>query len=200
MSAVPRSAEEARDLLQSALDRVRDLEAWREGISAWKDTTNSRIDRLERENDRLHDELDDLRDQLADLETSADQAMVVASAGHDPKSRSKKGTAFHITRNELVRRVAMGTSQQDVPLTINDVQTRAEPETVLKWQTVRDAFDDLREEWPQFRDTTHDGQQALTISRADVPTSLARAVEVDLDRDDLAKRLVGDEPKGGRPA
>jgi len=150
-----------------------------------------RVEELEAENARL-------RDQLEDVDRVADQAMTVASRGHDPDSRSKTAVAKHLTRNELVRRCATGGAAQDRPVTISKVQEMANPEHELAWAIVDRAWSKLREEWPAFRETMKDGQKALTLKPSDVSESLARTVERDLGRDDLAKRFVG-ENGGARP-
>jgi len=176
--------------------QVADQQARIEAYSRWKDSARDelhdladRVEDLEAENQRL-------RERLDDAEVEARQAMTVASRGHDPDSRSKTEVAKHLTRNELVRRCAAGGPAQDRPLTIRDVRDRAAPEHELAWETVNRAWGQLREEWPMFRETSTDGNRALTLSAGDVTPGLARAVGADLDRPDLTKRFVGDNGGG----
>ncbi|WP_226479187.1 hypothetical protein [Natrinema amylolyticum] len=190
MSAIPHSPEEAREFLGKLKDRVDHLFEDIVDLEATTEDHEERIAELEAENEQL-------RERVDELEAIAEQAMVVASAGHDPDGESKVERAKRLTRNELVRRAAMGGPARDRPITTTQVREMARPETELKWQTVKDGWADLGEEWPCFRETTKDGTQALTVSRSDISKSLARAVEANLERDDLAKRLVGDNRAGG---
>lgn len=190
MSAIPRSPEEARKFLEKLKDRVDLLFEDVVDLEATTEDHEERIAQLEAENEQL-------RERVDELEAIAEQAMVVASAGHDPDSGSKVEQAKRLTRNELVRRAALGGNARDRPITTTKVREMARPETELKWQTVKDGWADLQAEWPCFRETTKDGTQALTVSGSDISKSLARAVEADLERDDLAKRLVGGSGAGG---
>lgn len=190
MTAVPKSPKEAREFLEKLKNRVDLLFEDVVDLEATTEDHEERIAQLESENEQL-------RERVDELEAIAEQAMVVASAGHDPDGESKVERAKRLTRNELVRRTAMGGHTRDRPITTTKVREMARPETELKWQTVKDAWADLQEEWPCFRETTKNGTQALTVSKTDIPKALARAVEADLDREDLTKRLVGDSAGGG---
>jgi regulator of replication initiation timing len=190
--------DELVDTLVNLSDTVEDLEMRLEALSRWKDATRDRLDRLEDENDQLRAENDTLRERLDAIEATAEQAMTVASAGHDPDGRSKTEAAKHVTRNTLVVRVVGDGGAADRALTVDDVRRKLEGEVDnLPWQIVRNAWDQLQDEWPQFYDTTTDGQQAVDIRGSDVTKALVRAVEQDLGRDDLAKRFVGENGGSG---
>ena len=190
--------DELVDLIVELSDDIDDHKARFEALSKWKENTNERILEVVETNERLRAENQQLKDRLDEIEATAEQAMSVASRGHDPDARSKTEVAKHLTRNTLVTRAANNTAGTDLPLTIGDVQEKAEPEHDLKWQIVRNAWDDLKEEWPQFHETTSDGSQAMSIRQSHITKALARAVELDLGRTDLAKRFVGDETEEGR--
>lgn len=148
-----------------------------------------RVDHLEEQNQQL-------RDRLDDLEATAQGAYTVANQGTGEK-RSKTQVARDLSRNLLVVKVANDCPAADRPVTINDVQEKAKPEHELAWAIVDRAWSKLREDWPQFYETTHDGAKALSIRPDEVTAALAKVVQTDLGRDDLAKRFVGDESKGG---
>lgn len=192
--------DELIDFILKLQRRVDDHEARLEAMSRWKDTTNKRLERVLDENERLQAENELLKDHLSDIEAKAEQAMTLASRGHNPESRSKTEVAKHLSRNELVRRATKDVPAKDRKLTIADVQKRAEPEHELAWEIVNRSWKQLREEWPQFRETKKDGVKALTISPRDIPKGLARAVEIDLERNDLVKQFVGDKQVGDQNA
>lgn len=190
MSTILHSTEEAREILRKLSDRVTHLFEDVVDLEATTDDHEDRIAELEAENKRL-------REEFGEIRTTAEQAMVVASAGHDPDSESKVDRARRLTRNELVRRAAMGGPLPDRPITVSTIQAMARPEQDLAYQTVKDAWNDLRSEWPCFRETTKNGTKALTVSNQDISKALSRAVEVDLERDDLTTRLMSDEREEG---
>ncbi|OIB58840.1 hypothetical protein BBD46_06450 [Natrialba sp. SSL1] len=80
---------------------------------------------------------------------------------------------------------------------VSDVQKMAQPDMVLAYQSVKDAWIELTSEWACFQETTKNGDKAITVKSRDIPKPLARAVEVDLDRDDLYKKLISAKGDGG---
>lgn len=179
------------DVEQSIRERIDKLEAVTTALQQSRPSIVDDIEQLREENQQLKARIDK-------LEPLAEQAMVVASRGHETDTPKKTEIAKNITRNELVRRAAMGGPADRRPVTVTDIKQMALPDVKLAWKTIHDdAWADLRVDWPCFRKTTKDGQKALTVSRRDIPKALARAVEIDLDRDDLANQVVGGNSAGG---
>jgi len=189
------------ELIDTILDlqsTVEDLELRVEALGNGLETANDereailkRLDDIEAENQRL-------RDDLADATATAQGAYKAANAGrHGDKSKCQ--LARDLTRNVLVQRAAGNSAAQDRKVTIAKVQELAEDGhgVDLKWQTVRDAWDSLQEDWPQFYETAKDGSQALSVRPSNVTPALAKAVQADLEGDGLAKSFVGDEAGGG---
>lgn len=174
--------------------RVEDHQRRQDALSRWKETTNDRLLDVVEANERLRAENQGLKQRLDSLEATAEQAMTIASRGQASDDRSKTAHAKHLTRNTLVVRAA--NDAQDKAVTIPDIQHKAEPEVDCQWQVVKNAWDQLQEEWPQFYETVSNGRKALSIRGSHVTKALARAVEHDLGRDDLTKRLVGENGGG----
>jgi len=188
--------DELVDAIVDLADQVDDQQARLEAMSRWKEATTDRLGDVMDQNERLRAENEQLRARLNDIEAKAEQALATAGA-NDPADRTKTDHARILTRNLLVTEAADVGSDTVVKVTVADIKERAKPERSLRWQTVKNAWSDLQAEWPQFRDTTKDGSQALGINADAVTTGLVRRVERDLGRTDLAKRFVGDSGEGG---
>lgn len=156
-----------------------------------------RLADLEERVDDLEAENDDLRDELADTRSKATAAVTMLASGDEDESKTE--LAKRLTRNMLVVRAAKGAAGQDRPVTVGDIQTRAEEvEGVeLAWSIVDRAWSNLCEEWPQFHETSKGGNQALSIRPSNVTEALATIVQADLGRDDLTKRFVGETTEEG---
>lgn len=190
--------DELVDTIVGLSETVDDQQARLEAFSRWKETTTGRLADVTEQNERLREENEQLRERLDAIEAKADQALTAASGG-DPDDRTDTEHARVLTRNILVTDAAEFTDEQTVAkVTIAQVRDRAKPQRSLKWQTVRNAWDDLLGEWPSFREGQKDGQQALTLPKQNATKALVRTVERDLGRDDLAKRFVG-EKTGDQP-
>lgn len=192
MSAVPQSPEEARELLKTLREKLNLLFEDVVDLETRTEDHEARIADLEAENEQLR----------ADLEAAtavAEQAMVIASKGHDPDSLSKVEQAKRLTRNELLLRTANQMAQSERPLTVAEVQRMGRPDVDLAYQSVKDAWNQLTTEYACFRETTKDGDWALTVDRAKLTKSLTRLAEADLGRADLTKRLISGERAGGGP-
>lgn len=68
MSTMPRSAEEARNLLGSLRDRLNDIEARFDAFSNWLENTDDRVSALEDENTELRAQLNALESRIDVLE------------------------------------------------------------------------------------------------------------------------------------
>jgi hypothetical protein len=154
-----------------------------------------RIEELERENAEL-------RAQLEDIERLAKTALGAARAVDDGRrgdgGPSKKQRAQLLSRDEAVRR-AVDSSGKGGSVTVGQVEDMALPETQLRWQTVRDAWDALVSSWRIFRIDEDNEPTRLVVDREDLRDhdDLVGVVAESLGRDDLAKRLVGgSEGKG----
>jgi len=164
------------------------------------DVLVDRVNDLETQLDELGDvagRQDRLADRFDDVETTAQAAL---QATVDDDDRSDTAVAAALTRNWLVIKAATDCPPQHRPVTIAEVQDRATTHGhSLHWQTVRNAWDShVLAEWPQFHETTKDGHQALSLRPGNVTPALAKVAQADLEREDLAKRFVGDN-RGERP-
>lgn len=134
--------------------------------------------------------LDAIEEAAQNAEVSAHSALGVAQAKQRADGgTTKKETASKLSRNELIRRLANGRGTANV--TVGDIKEMAKPEVVLYQQTIEDAWDDLQSRWSCFTRTTNQGGfKVLQADRANAVPELVHAVEEDLDRDDLSKRLL----------
>jgi len=146
-----------------------------------------RVDDLEAENEQLRERLD---------EVDATAKGAIHAANDDSSDKSKTQIAADITRNLLVTRAATGNTAGDRKVTVGKIQEQAKPEHQLAWSIVDRAWSQLCEQWPQFYETTKDGQQALNVRADEVSPALAQVVQTHLGRDDLAKRFVGENSGG----
>jgi hypothetical protein len=132
-------------------------------------------------------------DELERVEETAETALAVANTqARDPTDVSKKRVALLTSRNELVRRAAANSWSRDRAVSVPQVREMARPEHELKYQTVKDAWNELLEEYECVYRTTTAGNKALNVHPERIPRDLARAVEHDLDRDGLAAQLLDD--------
>jgi hypothetical protein len=179
-------------------DRLDDLEARVDALSAWQDATRDTIWDLEAELDALQADIQRLDGRLDDIAATAEQAMTVASRGHDAGGKTQTQAAKEVTRDELVRRAAKGATGPDRKLTVSEVQDLVDRDYGEEpaWAVVDRAWSQLTDEWPQFEPSRKGGDKALRLRADHVTTALVRAVETSLDRDDLAKRFGGTEPAG----
>lgn len=161
---------------------------------------------------RALDVLDDLREEnrelceeLDEVKRNANSALGVAKAS-DSGARSdgapgKKDLARFAMRNELVKRVLLddiGATRSH--LTVGEVQTMLRPGTDVAYQTVKDAMNDLVSRWDAFSSGENEGGlRVIRVSRDGLNEEVVGAVEVDLGRDDLTKRLISRRGgEGGR--
>lgn len=150
------------------------------------DAVDDAIERLEK--------LEELEERVDKAEMAAQSAIGVARAegvadgGAPPKKEQAKITA----RNEVVKSALLDRSTSDGGnVTVGDVQTMLRPELEVAYQSVKDAFNELAEQWGAFEvGENESGNRALKATKAGLSEELVGAVEMDLGRDDLTKRLI----------
>ncbi|MDS0243954.1 MULTISPECIES: hypothetical protein [unclassified Haloferax] len=152
--------------------------------------------------DELEDENRQMRERLEEVERKASNAMGAAKAS-DNGARAdggpgKKDKARLAARNELVKRCLLdASSSAGGSLTVGEVQTMLRPGTDVAYQTVKDAMNDLASRWQAiYLGENENGTRALKVKRDCLDEDLVGAVEVDLDRDDLTKRLISHRNRG----
>lgn len=166
------------------------------GLFAKVSSLNDRIDELETLLEDLQEEVDDAQDDATMALNIAAQTEESRAADGGP---TKKTQARRMSRDQVIKATAEGVgsgahthSGKSANIVgsveVKDVQRMAEPQTDLKWQTVVDAWKDLKKEWPCFE--VQDDPKQLTVDPREIPHDLPRVVERSLDRDDLVKRLV----------
>lgn len=190
--------------LRKVVYRLADIDTTDEDTSvSFGDATNTAIERIETIEERL-DEIEEKSD------TALGVARAIDTGARGDGGPSKIERARMLSRNEVIRQTATQASvfndtegkriEHVVGSVSNsDVQDMAKPQAELKWQTIDDAWRDLCRDWECFTIDDSRATKTLTLTSVDeIPRELVRVVEADLDRDDLAKRLVGgNAPAGG---
>lgn len=142
-----------------------------------------RVATLEDENEHLRERLDETH-----REAKGAKGVAEAKARADGAMASKKERALQTVRNELVRRAAL---QQGSRITLGEVKDICKPQLSIHNQTVYDAWDELTVRWSCFSvEDTKDGGKSLVVEPSRISDDLIYAVETDLSRDDLSKRLM----------
>lgn len=166
-----------------------------EDLEARLDDLEKRLDAVSNGNMNVWEVVDDLQDRLDVLEEEVERARGDAAAAYelivDQEDGTKVGRARALVRDELVRRTAVDVAMMERPVTNAEIREMAKPEHELDWQTVDDAFGKLVDEWPCFRWTEKRDYKALTIDRDTIPRELVRLAERSLEREDLAKEVLG---------
>jgi len=145
----------------------------------------------------LFAQLDSVQDDIAELESS------VASVAADVRTRADGGEQTKVeraerhARNELVRRAAVTDTDgiELAHLQATDVLEQQKPEQNMKYQTVKDAFENLRERWEAIY--IKDNPKRLVLVDSGLSRELVLSAQEDLARDDLAKELISGKPSGG---
>jgi cell division septum initiation protein DivIVA len=156
------------------------------------DAQQQRIKDLESENEQLREELVELDAKLDEAKQTAASALGVARATDDGAradgSPAKVDQARWNARNKLVKEALVGNATS---ITVPEVQRMCEPELDVAYQTVKDAFSALQSRWTAFEMTNNaDGSRVLTVTVSALSEDVVAAVEADLERDDLTKRLI----------
>lgn len=207
------SVDDAVESEESLQQRVAELERENRDLNARLDAMGTRFDRMVRfligeqadfgENrfetaPPLWEQLGGVEERLDEVDSSVETAIGLATVDSKSGSGEKIGIARDIAKNFLVKTAALKDDPYNNPKISNPkVQEMAEPEEELKWQTVDDAWKDLAHQWDCFAiKSTDKGKRLELVETPSKP--LIRAVERNLGRDDLAKRLVGrDSAQGG---
>lgn len=144
------------------------------------------------------DRVNELEEAVEEADRAAQTALTTAEKGAKPgDSGSKKDVAKSKSRNELLRRLVNtpGTTQS---IKVPEVQDMAKPEIVVHYQTVKDAWDELESDWDAFsRGENENGNNVLRVVQDDLEPALVKTVESALGRDDLTKRLITRNKRGG---
>lgn len=192
-SSISRAELEAMDrdeLIETIVDLSQTVDDQQLSIDVLVDRVNELEERLDAMA-QVQQRLDTLEERVEDVDATAQGAYTQATGGNSGE-RSKTEIAKDLTRNLLIVKAANGAPAQDRPVTIADIQQRGEERGHdLAWAIVDRAWRQLREEWPQFHETSKHGNKALSIRPSKVTKPLAKTVEQDLERSDLAKRFVG---------
>ena len=137
--------------------------------------------------------LPDVDERLEEIKDVAETAQALAKSESGGDGVNKTQEARELSRNELVRRAAIGApAWGGITITVSDVQDMAKPKLEIRHQLVDNAWGQLVEKWDCFERTTADGNKALKVNKSEISTDLARLVEHDLDRDDVVQRLFGE--------
>lgn len=180
-------------------ERLEELEMRVDALSAWQDSTREALFDYDDHLEDLETDLQTLREELDDIRATAEQAMSVASRGHDADAKGQTQAAKEVTRDELVRRAGKGVTGPARKVTITEIADIVDREHGEEpaWAVVDRAWSQLTDEWPQFEESRKDGNKALRVRAEHITTALVRTVETSLDRNDLAKRFGGTENTGG---
>lgn len=178
---------------------TKEMAAIRKLIYSLGDPREENLDILEAA-DAAFDRIVAIEETAENAELAAQSALGVAQAKErSDGGQTKKGAVLTKSRNELVRRALVDTSgATGRHLTVGMVKDMCRPELTVYQQTVEDAWDELVSRWSCFtRSTNEEGNKALKIEKRELSQDLVHAVEDDLDRDDLSKRLL--RQNGGSP-
>ena len=171
---------------------TKEMAAIRKLLYALGDPNDEGLDILEAA-DATIERIQAVENTAQGAEVAAQSALGVAQArGRADGGQTKKETAATKTRNELVRRALLDNSgATGAHVTVADVKRMCRPELTVYQQTVEDAWDELVARWRCFeRSTNEEDVKALKIDKRAISEDLVGAVEQDLDRDDLSKRLL----------
>lgn len=193
-------------------DEDGDLRQQVNALNARLDATNKRIDRVinlivgEEQNfaddkfdtcEPLWQQLAAMRDDVDDLEASMASIAADVKTRADGGEQSKVQRAERHARNELVRRAAV-TSTDGVELAhlpATDVLEQQKPDQNMKYQTVKDAFENLRQRWGAIY--IKDDPKRLVLVESGLSRELVLSAEEDLGRDGLTKELISGTTAGG---
>lgn len=142
----------------------------------------------------LQERVAELEDRIHEIDRRSQVAFHLANQqAEDEEHIGKTRKAELVARDELVRRATIDVPAQDRPMTVREVNEKVTPEfDELDWKLVRNAFQNLVDDWPCFRITKKRGDLALTVDPDDVPEQLVYIVEESSGRNDLTERFFGE--------
>jgi len=139
--------------------------------------------------DRVDEEIDDVDD-------AARTAVSMAKAQKGRNGGEKITVARETARDQLVKQACRTGKRHH--MTVAEVQNRAEPETELNYQTVKDAFKDLQRQWGAFVEGENEsGTRCLKVNPNALSRDLTKTTERNIDADGLTKTLISRERQGG---
>lgn len=142
-------------------------------------------------------QLKSVQDDIAELESSVANVAADVRTRADGGEQTKVERAERHARNELVRRAAVTDTDgiELAHLRATDVLEQQKPEQNMKYQTVKDAYENLRDRWEAIY--IKDDPKRLVLVESGLSRELVLSVQEDLARDDLAKELISGKPSGG---
>lgn len=204
------------DRVEELAERVEELEQENTKLNALLDAQGKKLDRMATllvgnrdfgyvDVDMVENFLDQLEDHDQHLEDITDDLAAVRAqqkARSDGGAETKVGIARKTTRNELVLAAIKNydrTVSDGEGMLWSDVRDQAGDRVDLKYQTVKDAWSSLEQEWAAIHvGEGADGNRRVKIDRDEITRELVTVVERDLGRDDLTKELISrKESKGG---
>jgi len=205
------SQQRSRDELAERVAELEDIKRKQQSLDARMDALTTQIDELKDlligdEREFTQDEVvaarnffDRMQDTEAELEALSRQtraAVATADARSDGGNPTKKELVVQRARNRLVTNAAVRAApKQRVKLAaIQDGIDRAD----VAYQTVKDAATELQTRWDAItRMKDESGDWALVLDEEHLSKELVYAVEHDLGRDDLTKRLISENGQEG---
>lgn len=156
----------------------------------------SLVDALRKGQLTLRERVEELEEQIEDAETSARQAEELAVTAfktvsdQERRDETKVEVAKRKARDELLRRIVADVGAVNLPVSRSRIREMAKPEHALAHETIRSAFEQLAAEHECFRETTSQGNKALSIDSTKIPRELVVKSAASTGRDDVAAELL----------
>lgn len=185
-------AEENADLKQQLRAKDARIDALNTKLNAQKELLIGEREMTEHEvesHESLVSCVDRLDDDVEAAEDAATTAVRMAKHAKNSGTGEKIDAARQIARDHLVKEAAR--TRTSTSVTVGTVQEKADPQHDLAYQTVKDAFGDLKRNWGALNETTNEsGTRVLAINPDAVGRDLAKTTERSVGQDGLAKRLI----------
>jgi len=144
--------------------------------------------------------VDELESDVSTAQSTAGTALaVVNEETENEEEMSKTRVAYLAARDELVKRAVIDESAADGQgVVVADVKKMGAPEQTLYYEQVKNAFNQLVEDWDCFElGKNEGGDRRLEVRKDALDRELVKLVEERLGRNDLAKRFFSDTSNGG---